>query len=124
MAAKTTLNAKNLEALGAERLAELLIEVSTGDAAIKRRLRLELAGAASPAEAAREVRKRLASIARGRSFIDWEKRKAFVADLEAQRRAIIEQVASMIPARRSICCGSSPRWPSRCSSGATTAAAR
>ena len=93
MAANTTLNAKNLGALGAERLAELLIEISTGDAAIKRRLRLELAGAASPAEAAREVRKRLASIARGRSFIDWEKRKVFVADLQAQRRAIIEQVA-------------------------------
>ena len=97
MASKTTLTAKNLEALGAERLAELLIEISTGDAAIKRRLRLELAGAASPAEAAREVRKRLASIARGRSFIDWEKRKAFVADLQTQRRAIIEQVAKHDP---------------------------
>ena len=97
MASKTTLTAKNLEALGAERLAELLIEISTGDAAIKRRLRLELAGAASPAEAAREVRKRLASIARGRSFIDWEKRKAFVADLATQRRAIIEQVAKDDP---------------------------
>ncbi len=93
MAAKTTLNAKNLEALGAERLAALLIEVSTGDAAMKRRLRLELAGAASPAEAAREVRKRLASIARGRTFIDWQKRRAFVADIEAQRRAIVDQVA-------------------------------
>jgi hypothetical protein len=93
MAAKTTLNAKNLEALGAERLAALLIEVSTGDAAMKRRLRLELAGAASPTEAAREVRKRLASIARGRTFIDWQKRRAFVADIEAQRRAIVDQVA-------------------------------
>ena len=93
MAAKTTLNAKNLEALGAERLAALLIEVSTGDAAMKRRLRLELAGAQSPAEAAREIRKRLASIARGRTFIDWQKRRAFVADIEAQRRAIVDQVA-------------------------------
>ena len=36
MASKTTLNAKNLEALGAERLAQLLIEVSTGNAAAKR----------------------------------------------------------------------------------------
>jgi hypothetical protein len=89
MAAKTTLNAKNLEALGAGRLAELLVEISTGDAAIKRRLRLELAGAASPAEAAREIRKRLATIARGRTFIDWEKRKAFAADLDTQRRAIL-----------------------------------
>ncbi len=51
MASKTTLNAKNLEALGAERLAELLIEISTASAVAKRRLRLELAGAQSPKEA-------------------------------------------------------------------------
>ena len=37
MASKTTLNAKNLEALGAERLAQLLIEISTGNAVAKRR---------------------------------------------------------------------------------------
>jgi len=61
---KKALNAKNLEALGAERLAELLIEIGAGDAAAKRRLRLELAGAESPAEAAREIRKRLSAITR------------------------------------------------------------
>ena len=38
MASKTTLNATNLEALGARRLAELLIELSTGDAAAKKSL--------------------------------------------------------------------------------------
>ena len=31
MASKSTLNAKNLEALGTERLAQLLIEISTGN---------------------------------------------------------------------------------------------
>ena len=65
MASKTTLNAKNLEPLGAARLADLLIEISTGSAVAKRRLRLELAGAQSPKEAAREVAKRLTSIAPG-----------------------------------------------------------
>ena len=50
---------------GAERLAELLIEISTGSAVAKRRLRLELAGAQSPKEAGREVAKRLTSIAQG-----------------------------------------------------------
>ncbi len=98
MASKKTLNAKNLETLGAARLAELLIEISTGDAAAKRRLRLELAGAVSPVEVAREIRKRLTTIARARSFIDWQNRKAFVADLETQRRAIIDQVAKTDPA--------------------------
>ena len=40
---KKTLNKDNLAALGADRLADLLVEVSTGSADIKRRLRLELA---------------------------------------------------------------------------------
>ncbi|MGZ8409620.1 MAG: DUF6880 family protein [Hyphomicrobium sp.] len=98
MASKKTLNAKNLEALGAERLAELLIEISTGNAAAKRRLRLELAGAQSPAEVAREIRKRLTTIARSRSFVDWQNRRALVDDLEAQRRAIVDHVAKADPA--------------------------
>ncbi len=93
MASKKALNTKNLEALGAQRLAELLIEISTGNAAAKRRLRLELAGGAGPAEVAREVRKRLATIRRSRSFVDWQNRRALVEDLEIQRRAIAEQVA-------------------------------
>ena len=98
MASKKTLNAKNLEALGAERLAELLIEISTGNAAAKRRLRLRLAGAQSPGEVAKEVRKRLTTIARSRSFVDWQNRRALVEDLETQRRAIIDQVAKADPA--------------------------
>ena len=97
MASKKALNAKNLENLGAARLAELLIEISTGDAVGKRRLRLELAGAAGPVEVAREIRKRLTTIGRARSLIDWEKRKVFVADLEVQRRTIIDQVAKAEP---------------------------
>ena len=72
MAAKTALNAKNLEALGLRRLAELLIEISAGNAVAKRRLRVELAGAQSPAELVKEVRKRLTNIARSRSFVDWQ----------------------------------------------------
>ncbi|PRX11302.1 UNVERIFIED_ORG: hypothetical protein BCL66_102267 [Martelella mediterranea] len=92
MAKKTTLNAKNLEALGAKRLAELLIEISTGSAAHKRRLRLELAGEQSSGEMAREIRKHLTRIQRAQSFIDWRKVKKLKADLETQRSAIIEKL--------------------------------
>ena len=97
MATKTTLNAKNLEMLGAARLAALLIEISTGSAVAKRRLRLELAGAHSPQEAAREVSKRLASIARSRSTVTWSNRKALITDLESQLRAITDQIAPADP---------------------------
>jgi hypothetical protein len=98
LSSKKTLNAKNLEALGAERLAGLLIEISSASVAAKRRLRLELAGAESPGEVAKEVRKRLTTIARSRSFIDGQNRRALVDDLETQRRAIVEQVAKADPA--------------------------
>jgi hypothetical protein len=95
--AKTTLNAKNLEALGVERLAQLLFEISTGDAGAKRKLRVALAGATSPKEAAREIAKRLVSIARSRSFINWKNRKALVKDLETQRHAILQEIAPQDP---------------------------
>jgi hypothetical protein len=41
---------------------------------------------------AREVKKRLAIIAKAHAFIEWPKIKAVVADLELQRRTIAEQV--------------------------------
>lgn len=97
MASKSTLNAKNLEALGAERLAQLLIEISTGDAAAKRKLRLALAGAEGPKEAAREITKRLTSISKARTFVNWQNRKVLVKDLETQRSAIMEQIAPYDP---------------------------
>jgi hypothetical protein len=83
---KKTLNRENLEALGAQRLAELLIELGTGNAAVKRRLRLELASTQSPSEVAKEIRKRLTAIARSRPFIDWQNRKTLIEDLIAAPR--------------------------------------
>ena len=96
-ASTTTLNAKNLKALGARRLAELLMDISRGNAAAKRRLRLELAGAESPAAVARAVRTQLATIARSSAFVDWQRRRVLVDDLEMQRRAIVDTVAPRDP---------------------------
>jgi hypothetical protein len=93
MASKNTLNAANLEALGAKRLAELLIELAEGDSANKRRLRLELTAQVAPGAMAAEVRKRLTQFARARSFADWRKVRELASELEAQRRAIVDQVA-------------------------------
>jgi len=97
VATKTTLSSTNLQALGAERLAELLMEISSSSPAAKRRLRLELAGAQSPKELAKEVRKRLTTIARSRSFVDWQGVRALAGDLDTQRRAIVDNVAKADP---------------------------
>src|SRR4051812_50100932 len=58
MASRKTLNLDNLEALGARRLAELLLELPAGDAAAKRRLRLELSAEGGPEAGAAGNRKR------------------------------------------------------------------
>ena len=97
MAGKRTLNTGNLESLGAAVLAELLMEVSGGNAVIQRRLRLALAAAEGASEAAQEVRKRLAAIARSTTYVDSRKRKALVAELEAQRQAITGSIAEADP---------------------------
>ena len=96
MPSETTLNAKNLAALGAERLAELLLDVTAGDAVAKRRLRLELASCGG-GDVTSEIRKRLISIAKSRSFVDWRKVKELARDLEAQREAIAVHVAATNP---------------------------
>ena len=95
--AKTTLNAQNLEALGAARLAELLIELSQGNAAAKRRLRMELAGTHGTDALAKEVRNRITTMARSHSFVDWQGIKDLANDLDTQRRAIVEKVAKLDP---------------------------
>lgn len=97
MASRKTLNAQNLEALGAPRLAELLLEISTGDAATKRHLRMALAGAVGTPELAREVRKRLTTMGKSRSFVAWDKKNALIRDLDTQLDAITERVAADDP---------------------------
>ena len=97
MASKKTVNLANLEALGAKRLAEILLELGMGDAGVKRRLRLELSAEAGAEAVAADIGKRLTTLRQARSFIDWEKRRAFVKDLDLQRQLIVEKVVDTRP---------------------------
>src|SRR3954451_10703409 len=116
MASKKTVNAENLAALGAERLAGILMDLAEHDADTKRRLRLELAGQAGggiiagegrqrPELAgqsggeiiAAEISKRLTSLKSARSFVDWHKRRDFVKDLDLQRTMIVDRLAPTRP---------------------------
>ena len=92
MASKKALNAKNLEALGAERLAELLIEISTGKSGARRLLRLELAGAEGTAELAREVRRRLATIGQSRGNLDLQRIGELEDELQVLRKIIVRRI--------------------------------
>src|SRR5215210_8134597 len=89
MASKKSVNVENLAALGAERLASILMDLAEHDADTKRCLRLELAGQAGGEIVAAEISKRLTSLKNARSFIDWHKRRDFVKDLDLQRTMIL-----------------------------------
>lgn len=97
MAPRTTLTAAKLAALGSDRLAGILVGLAESDPGIRRRLRLELAAADGGGAVAAQVRTRLATIKAARSFVDWQKRREFVKDLELQRAMIAERVAQADP---------------------------
>lgn len=92
------LTSKDLEALGGERLAELLMELAQEDAATRRRLRYALAQTRGADELVREVRKRLAAMRRARSSVDWQRAKQLAGDLEQQRALIVDKIGPEDPA--------------------------
>jgi hypothetical protein len=93
MASKKTVTLDNLAALGTKRLATILIGLAEDNAEVKRRLRLELAAQSGGDTIAAEIGKRLVALRSARSFIDWQKRRDFVKDLDLQRAMIVDRVA-------------------------------
>lgn len=88
---KTALSEANLVDLGPERLAAILLDLSS-DSHVKRVLRLELFAESSGEGLALEITKRLATIGKSSSRIHWRKRAAFAKDLDLHRR-MIERLA-------------------------------
>lgn len=97
MASRTTVTKERLLKLDAGHLADILVDLAKSDAAIKRRLRLELAGEAGGDLMAAEIGKRLASLKKARSFVDWPERHEFVKDLDLQRSMIVDRLGAKRP---------------------------
>ncbi len=96
-APRKAVNAANLAHLGPEALAELLMEVAEGHAAIKRRLKLALLGEVGAADLAAEIDKRIDAIADSRARINWRKFKEFVRDLDAHRASAAGRLGELDP---------------------------
>ncbi|WP_120632623.1 DUF6880 family protein [Ruegeria sp. EL01] len=78
---RKTLNKNNLIALGAETLAELLLDITQGNATQQRRLRMELSAHVGASDVARDIRKRFSSLRRSTSYIEWRQQNAFAREL-------------------------------------------
>ncbi|WP_414896646.1 DUF6880 family protein [Rhodovulum sp. YEN HP10] len=92
------LNKKNLLELGADRLAELLLEAVKGDAARQRRVRMALSADRGPEAITADLRKRFASIRRGRSFISRKAQKTLTQELAGLTQLIETRIAPDAPA--------------------------
>lgn len=87
--------AENLAALGAARLAEILVSVADSRPELKRRLRMELAAEQGAEHLATEIDKRLAALETSRGKISWRQRPAFVRDADMLRSLISERLAEL-----------------------------
>ncbi|HEY2659797.1 MAG TPA: hypothetical protein VGI79_08760 [Caulobacteraceae bacterium] len=94
---RKTVTTANLVALGAERLATILMETAEDEAGLKRRLRMELAGEVGADHLAAELNKRLVAIEVRRSRVHWRKYAAFARDLDLLRGMISGRLAQLDP---------------------------
>src|ERR671913_1648806 len=97
MARRATLTSETLASLGADKLAKLVLDEVGRNAPFKKIVTAALAGAKGPDAVAAVVQRRLAALERARGFIDWEKRKAFAADLKATLAVITDELAPADP---------------------------
>jgi hypothetical protein len=99
MARTKTVTQEALAALGAEALAEVLIAHAATDPTLRKKLGMLLAGTEGPGKLAAEIDKRIKTIGRSRSFVDWEKRKPLVQELDHLRVTMATRLARQDAAR-------------------------
>ena len=93
MATRRKLTKEQLTKLGVDVLSDVLVEEASRNAGLKQRLVLLLASEEGPNAVAQEVRKRIATIARSTSFVDWKGIKRFGHDLQMPLDVIVRQIA-------------------------------
>lgn len=83
MARKVELSLDGLVALGAEKLAALILKETEGNAAFAKRAKAALTGIQGVDAVAGLIDRRLAALERARGMVGWEKERGFAADLGA-----------------------------------------
>ena len=88
------LSEEALVKLGSEKLARLVIDEAKRNVAFRKLVAAALAATKGPAAVAAIIDKRLAGLDRAKAFVDWEKAKAFTANIAATLATITGELAS------------------------------
>ncbi len=96
-ARRTTPSPETLAALGPDRLIGLILGETARNPGFKKLVSAALASLQGPEAVAAIVDRRLTALEGAQSYIDWQKRRAFVADLTALVTVIVNGVVSERP---------------------------
>ena len=97
MARKPALSIDKLKDLGAEKLAQLVLAEAERNAGFRRQVKAALAGKSGPQAIAKLIDRRLSGLDRAKSFIDWDRVRAFRDDLCSLTDTITSELGPVAP---------------------------
>lgn len=95
---KPALSTDKLKDLGADKLAQLVLEEAERNVGFRRQVKAAMAGAEGPGAIVKVIDKRLSGLERAKSFIEWDKARAFRDDLRSLTTTITTELAPAAPA--------------------------
>lgn len=98
MTRKPALSTDKLKDLGTDKLAQLVLEEAERNAGFRRQVKAALAGKSGPEAIAKLIDRRLSGLARAKSFIEWDKARAFTDDLRSLTDTITSELGLAAPA--------------------------
>lgn len=93
----TTPTPETLGALPSDTLIRLILDEAGANPAFKKRVSAAIAGTRGPEAVAAIVGRRLSALEKARGYIDWEKIRAFAADLRASLAVIVVELKPLDP---------------------------
>lgn len=97
MARKPALSTDKLKDLGADKLAQLVLAEAERNAGFRRQVKAALAGKSGPQAIAKLIDRRLSGLDRAKSFIDWDRVRAFRDDLRSLTDTITSELGPAAP---------------------------
>ncbi|WP_244480148.1 DUF6880 family protein [Methylobacterium sp. Leaf465] len=94
---KTTPSPETLTALGLERLIGLVLSETARNPTFKKLVTAAVASLQGPDAIAALIDRRLTALERGQGYIDWQKQRAFAADLDAMLTTVVTELAALDP---------------------------
>ena len=98
MARKNAVSLDALIPLGAEKLAQVILDEAETNPSFRKRVTAALASTEGPDAVAKLIDRRLAALERARAMVAWEKERAFAEDLGATVDTITKELGPLSPA--------------------------